>query len=101
MTKQDLKIVFFGTPDFAVASLDRLIKNGYNVAAVVTMPDKPAGRGRHIIQSDVKRYAVENNIPVLQPEKLKDEFGKSGKAEELMKYFKIDAEAIIEKVKEN
>lgn len=73
MTKQDLKIVFFGTPDFAVTSLDKLIKNGYNVAAVVTMPDKPAGRGRHIIQSDVKRYAVENNIPVLQPEKLKDE----------------------------
>jgi len=72
MTKQDLKIIFFGTPDFAVESLSRLVEGGYNVAAVVTMPDKPAGRGRQLKQSDVKRYAVEHGLPVLQPAKLKD-----------------------------
>lgn len=71
MTKQDLKIIFFGTPEFAVESLDALIKGGYNVAAVVTMPDKPAGRGKHIQMSDVKKYALDHNLPVLQPEKLK------------------------------
>ena len=73
MTKQDLKIVFFGTPDFAVESLKRLVDGGYNVAAVVTMPDKPAGRGHHMYQSDVKRFAVERGLPVLQPVSLKDE----------------------------
>lgn len=73
MTKKDLKIVFFGTPDFAVESLSRLVDGGYNVVAVVTMPDKPAGRGRQIQQSDVKRYAVEHDLPVLQPVSLKDE----------------------------
>lgn len=73
MEKKDLKIVFFGTPEFAVASLSRLVDNGYNVAAVVTMPDKEAGRGRKIMQSDVKKFAVEKGIPVLQPEKLKSE----------------------------
>ena len=73
MTKEDLKIVFFGTPDFAVESLSRLVDGGYNVAAVVTMPDKPAGRGRQLQESDVKRYAVEHGLPVLQPVSLKDE----------------------------
>jgi len=73
MTKEDLKIIFFGTPDFAVESLSRLVDGGYNVAAVVTMPDKPAGRGRQLQQSDVKRYAVEHGLPVLQPVSLKDE----------------------------
>ena len=73
MTKKDLKIVFFGTPEFAVASLDKLVMGGYNVAAVVTMPDKPAGRGQQILQSDIKKYAVAHNLPVLQPEKLKAE----------------------------
>ena len=73
MDKADLKIVFFGTPDFAVASLQRLVEGGYNVAAVVTMPDKPAGRGRQLQESDVKRYAVEHGLPVLQPVSLKDE----------------------------
>jgi methionyl-tRNA formyltransferase len=73
MTKKDLKIVFFGTPDFAVESLSRLVDGGYNVVAVVTMPDKPAGRGRQLQQSDVKRYAVEHDLPVLQPVSLKDE----------------------------
>ncbi|MBD5279818.1 MAG: methionyl-tRNA formyltransferase [Bacteroides sp.] len=73
MDKQDkkLKIVFFGTPEFAVASLDRLVKDGRDIAAVVTMPDKIAGRGHKLIQSDVKRYAVEHSLRVLQPEKLK------------------------------
>ncbi len=73
MTKEELKIIFFGTPDFAVESLSRLVDGGYNVAAVVTMPDKPAGRGRQLQQSDVKRYAVEHGLPVLQPVSLKDE----------------------------
>ena len=73
MTKEELKIVFFGTPDFAVESLKRLVDGGYNVAAVVTMPDKPAGRGRQLQESDIKRYAVEQGLPVLQPASLKDE----------------------------
>ena len=73
MTKEELKIVFFGTPDFAVESLSRLVDGGYNIAAVVTMPDKPAGRGRQIQESDVKRYAVAHGLPVLQPVSLKDE----------------------------
>lgn len=66
-----LKIVFFGTPEFAVESLDKLVKAGHDIAAVVTMPDKIAGRGHKMIQSDVKKYAVENGLKVLQPEKLK------------------------------
>lgn len=73
MKKEDLRIVFFGTPEFAVASLDALVNGGYNVVAVVTMPDKPAGRGKHLAQSDVKRYAVEHGLRLLQPERLKDE----------------------------
>ena len=73
MRKEELKIVFFGTPDFAVESLSRLVDGGYNVVAVVTMPDKPAGRGRQLQQSDVKRYAVEHGLPVLQPVSLKEE----------------------------
>lgn len=72
MKKEDLKIVFLGTPDFAVESLDALVQEGYNVAAVVTMPDKLAGRGHKLIQSAVKQYAVAHGLPVLQPEKLKD-----------------------------
>ncbi|MCM1491470.1 MAG: methionyl-tRNA formyltransferase [Muribaculum sp.] len=73
MTKQNLRIVFFGTPEFAVESLDAIIKNGYNVVGVVTMPDKIAGRGHKLYQSDVKRYALEHNLNILQPEKLKSE----------------------------
>ncbi len=72
MTKEELKIVFLGTPDFAVESLRRIHEGGYNVAAVVTMPDKPTGRGKKISQSAVKKYASEQGIEVLQPEKLKD-----------------------------
>lgn len=67
-----MRIVFMGTPEFAVASLDALIAAGRNVVAVVTTPDKPAGRGQKIHQSAVKEYAVERGIPVLQPEKLRD-----------------------------
>lgn len=70
-----MKIVFFGTPEFAVASLDALVKAGYDIAAVVTMPDKIAGRGHKLIKSDVKVYAEEHGLRLLQPEKLKsDEF---------------------------
>lgn len=71
MKKEDLKIVFFGTPEFAVTSLSRLVDNGYNISAVVTMPDKEAGRGRKLMQSDVKRYAVGKGLRIMQPEKLK------------------------------
>lgn len=67
------KIVFLGTPDFAVATLRALIENGFPVVAVVTAPDKPAGRGMKMTESSVKQLAVELNIPVLQPEKLKNQ----------------------------
>ena len=67
-----MRIVFMGTPDFAVASLDALISAGFDVVAVVTAADKPAGRGQKISESAVKKYAVEKQIPVLQPLKLKD-----------------------------
>ncbi len=66
------KIVFMGTPEFAVASLKALVENGFHLVAVVTAPDKPAGRGLQLTESAVKKYAVQNKIPVLQPEKLKD-----------------------------
>jgi len=68
-----LKIIFLGTPDFAVESLKAIVDAGLNVVAVVTAPDKPAGRGMHLQQSPVKKFAIEKNIPVLQPVKLKDE----------------------------
>ena len=61
-----------GTPDFAVASLDALVNAGFNIAGVITAPDKPAGRGMKLTESAVKKYAVEKNLPVLQPEKLKN-----------------------------
>lgn len=73
MTKQDLRIVYLGTPEFAAESLKALVEGGYNVVAVVTMPDKPAGRGHQLQYSDVKKYALEAGLPVLQPERLKDE----------------------------
>ena len=71
MEKKKLRIVFFGTPEFAVASLDRLIKDGQDIVAVVTMPDKIAGRGHKLIQSDVKEYALKQGLRILQPEKLR------------------------------
>ena len=74
MKKEDLRIVFMGTPEFAVETLDALVKNGYNVVAVVTQPDKPVGRHGSVLQpSQVKQYALEHNLPVLQPVKMKDE----------------------------
>jgi len=73
MKGKDLRIVFMGTPEFACESLKALIRKGYNVVAVVTVPDKPAGRGQKLNQSAVKQFAQENDLKVLQPVKLKDE----------------------------
>lgn len=73
MKKEDLKIVFMGTPDFAVESLRCLHEGGYRVAGVVTAPDKPAGRGHRVQCSPVKQYALAHGLPLLQPERLKDE----------------------------
>ena len=74
MDKRDLRIVFMGTPDFAVASLRALVENGYCVAGVITAPDKPVGRHGSILHSSpVKEYALSKGLPVLQPQKLKDE----------------------------
>jgi len=85
-----MRIVFMGTPDFAVASLDALIRSGKEVVAVVTAPDKPAGRGQKLQQSAVKQYAVEHQLPVLQPVKLKDE----AFLEEL-RAFKADLQVVV------
>jgi len=68
-----MRIVFMGTPDFAVESLKILVENKYDVVGVITMPDKPAGRGHKVQFSPVKQYALEQNLRLLQPEKLKDE----------------------------
>jgi methionyl-tRNA formyltransferase len=70
--KKDLRIVFMGTPEFAIPSLHVLLENDYHVVAVITAPDKPRGRGRKLSPSSVKSYALEHNIPVLQPGNLKD-----------------------------
>lgn len=81
MNAKDLRIVFMGTPEFAVPSLRALVEGGYNVVAVVTTPDKPAGRGQKLHQSDVKLAALELGLPILQPEKMKDpEFAEQMKA---------------------
>src|SRR5690242_7101494 len=69
---RNLKIIFMGTPEFAVASLDALVNADYNIVAVVTAPDKPAGRGMQLTESAVKKYAVEKGLKILQPEKLKN-----------------------------
>jgi methionyl-tRNA formyltransferase len=71
MNPKDLRILFMGTPEFAVESLKALIENGYNIVGVVTAPDKPAGRGRSLNESAVKIYAKQQNLKILQPEKLK------------------------------
>lgn len=70
---KDLRIVFMGTPEFAVTILSTLVQNNFSVVAVVTSPDKPAGRGQKLQESDVKKYAVEQGIPILQPTNLKAE----------------------------
>lgn len=69
---EKLRIVYFGTPEFAASQLEAILAAGYDVAAVVTMPDKPAGRGKKIQYSDVKKTALEHQLPLLQPEKLKN-----------------------------
>ena len=73
MTMEKLRIVFMGTPEFAVGILDTIIKNNYNVVGVITAADKPAGRGQKIKYSAVKEYALANNLTLLQPTNLKDE----------------------------
>ena len=72
MNKRDLRIVYMGTPEFAVTSLKRLVEGGYNVVGVITAPDRPAGRGQKVRPSAVKEYAVSQNLPLLQPVKLQD-----------------------------
>ena len=79
--KQNPRIVFMGTPEFAVATLQKLIENNYNVVGVVTAPDKPAGRGKKLRESAVKQFAKQYDLPVLQPVKLKsEEFNKQLRA---------------------
>ena len=90
MEKKDLRIIYMGTPEFAVAPLRALVENGYNIVAVITMPDKPAGRGHKLQYSPVKEYALQAGLPVLQPEKLKDE----GFVEELRSY-KADLQIVV------
>ncbi len=72
MDWKQLRIIFMGTPDFAVASLDALVQNGCHIVAVITAPDKPAGRGLQLTESAVKKYALSRGLPILQPEKLKN-----------------------------
>ncbi len=90
MKKEDLRLVFFGTPDFAVASLKAIVDAGYNVVAVVTAPDKAAGRGYQIQMSAVKKAAIELGIDVLQPEKLK-----SPEFIEHLRSYKADLQIVI------
>jgi methionyl-tRNA formyltransferase len=85
-----LRVVFLGTPEFSVASLDAIIKAGFEVVAVVTAPDKPAGRGMKLTASAIKQFAVAHHIPVLQPVKLKD----PAFIEELRSY-KADIQVVI------
>lgn len=87
---KEMRIVFLGTPDFAVASLDALVQAGANIVGVVTAPDKPAGRGMQLQSSAVKKYALEHKLHVLQPAKLKD----SAFIEEL-KSFNADLQVVV------
>ncbi|MCZ4694279.1 methionyl-tRNA formyltransferase [Ancylomarina euxinus] len=73
MTKNSLRLIYMGTPEFAVAPLDALIEAGCNVVGVITNPDKPAGRGQKIQESAVKKYALEKGLTILQPEKFRNE----------------------------
>ncbi|HBY53529.1 MAG TPA: methionyl-tRNA formyltransferase [Marinilabiliales bacterium] len=73
MNPKEIRIIFMGTPDFAVESLKALVENGYNVVGVITAPDKPAGRGRQLGESAVKQYAIQQSLHILQPEKLKNQ----------------------------
>lgn len=91
MEKKDLRIVFMGTPEFAVGTLRKLVEGGYNVVAVVTQPDKPVGRHQDTLQpSEVKKYALEHGLPVLQPVKMKDpEFV------ELLRSYNADLQVVV------
>ncbi len=71
--KEDFRIVFMGTPEFAVSILDKLVQNNYSIVGVITAPDKPSGRGQQVNQSDVKKYAIDKQLNILQPTNLKDE----------------------------
>ena len=73
MKKRDLRIVFMGTPEFAVGTLKLMVENNYQIVGVITAPDRPAGRGQKLHQSDVKKYALSQNLKLLQPVNLKDE----------------------------
>lgn len=85
-----MNIIFFGTPDFAVASLKALVESGKNVIAVVTAPDKPGGRGMKLQESAVKKYAIEHHLPVLQPEKLK-----SSEFLETLQHYHADLQVVV------
>jgi methionyl-tRNA formyltransferase len=85
-----MRIIFMGTPDFAVATLQRLVENGFEVVAAITAPDKPVGRGQKMSESPVKKYALSRGIPVLQPEKLKNK----AFLEELANY-KADLQVVV------
>src|SRR5690606_19743736 len=71
--KRNLRILFMGTPEFAVATLKTLVTHNYNIVGVITAPDKPAGRGQKLHESDVKKYAQSQNLKILQPTNLKSE----------------------------
>jgi len=86
----ELRILFMGTPEFAVASLDALLKAKYNIVGVITAPDRPAGRGRKLRQSAVKEYALQNNLQILQPTNLKDSYFL-----EKLKELKVDLQIVV------
>ncbi|MBX2843916.1 MAG: methionyl-tRNA formyltransferase, partial [Flammeovirgaceae bacterium] len=88
--KRDLKIIFMGTPDFAVPSLEILVNNGFNIVAVITAPDKPAGRGLKLNESPVKKCAMSHNSPLLQPTNLK-----SPEFIEELKNFKANLQVVV------
>nr|MBP7473137.1 methionyl-tRNA formyltransferase [Prevotella sp.] len=91
MEKKNLRIVFMGTPEFAVGTLKRLVEGGYNVVAVVTQPDRPVGRHQDSLKaSEVKEYAMAHSLPVLQPVKMKD----STFVEQLASY-KADLQVVV------
>lgn len=89
--RKDIKVIFMGTPDFAKESLKSLVKSGYNVVACLTNPDKPSGRGMKLKPSAVKEYAIENNIPVYQPVKVKNNI----EIQEVIKSYNPDFIAVV------
>lgn len=87
---KNLRIAFFGTPDFAVVSLKKIVENGWNLVAVITAPDKPSGRGQQLSISDVKKYALEQNLTIYQPERMK-----SSDFVELYRSLEIDLAVVV------